>query len=162
MNSVYLLIGGNLGDRIENLLLARSYIEKELGDIVRSSSIYETASWGIAGQPDFLNQVLLVQTKYNPERTMQLILSVENKMGRVRTQKNASRVIDIDILFYNDEIIDVPGLTIPHPEVQNRKFALIPMSEIAPDHVHPVFKKTIKHLLSTSPDRLEVKVLDKS
>ncbi|HUS01418.1 MAG TPA: 2-amino-4-hydroxy-6-hydroxymethyldihydropteridine diphosphokinase [Chitinophagaceae bacterium] len=162
MNSVYLLIGGNLGDRIKNLAIARYNIEKEIGRIITSSSIYETASWGITEQPDFLNQVLLIEAKCSAEQAMQLILSIENKMGRVRTQKNASRVIDIDILFFNDEIINKPGLTIPHPEIQNRKFALIPMNEIAPDHMHPVIKKNIKNLLSTSADRLEVKVLDKS
>ena len=162
MNLGYLLIGGNLGDRIKNLAIAISYIEKEIGRIIKSSSVYETASWGITEQPHFLNQVLLIETKCNAEQAMQLILSIENKMGRVRTQKNASRVIDIDILFFNDDIIDKPGLTIPHPEIQNRKFALIPINEIAADHIHPVFKKSIKNLLSTSADRLEVKVLDKS
>src|SRR6476659_2842748 len=97
MNVTYLLIGGNLGDRIQNLDVARSLIDKEIGSIVRASSIYETASWGMAGQPHFLNQVLLVETNCSAEETMQLILSIENKMGRVRTQKNASRIIDIDI-----------------------------------------------------------------
>jgi 2-amino-4-hydroxy-6-hydroxymethyldihydropteridine diphosphokinase len=162
MNLVYLLIGGNLGDRVNNLAIAKYNIEREIGRIITSSSIYETASWGISEQPDFLNQVLLIETKCSAEQAMQLILSIENKMGRIRTQKNASRVIDIDILFFNKETIDKPGLTIPHPEIQNRKFALIPMSEIAPDHMHPVFKMSIKNLLSTSSDKLEVKVLDKS
>lgn len=162
MNLAYLLIGGNLGDRVQNLAIARSLIEKELGDIVKASSIYETASWGIMEQPDFLNQVILVETKFSPEKTMKLIHSIENNMGRIRTHKNASRVIDIDILFFNDEVINGDGLTIPHPEIQNRKFALIPMNEIACDHIHPVFKKSIKNLLSTSPDMLEVKILDKS
>lgn len=162
MNLVYLLIGGNLGDRIKNLAEARYNIEKEIGRIIKSSSIYETASWGITDQPDFLNRVLLVKTKCSADETMQLILSIENKMGRLRTQKNASRVIDIDILFFNDDIIDKPGLTIPHPEIQNRKFALIPMNEIAADHIHPVFKQSVKNLLSTSADRLEVNVLDNS
>ena len=162
MNVTYLLIGGNLGDRIQNLDIARSLIEKEIGNIITTSSIYETASWGITAQPHFLNQVLLVETNFSAEETMQLILSIENKMGRVRTQKNASRIIDIDILFFNDDIIDKQHLTIPHPEIQNRKFALIPMNEIAPAHIHPVFKKSIKDLLSTSADMLGVKLFDKS
>ena len=92
---------------------------------------------------------------------MQIILSIENKMGRIRTQKNASRIIDIDILFFNDEIINKQNLTIPHSEIQNRKFALIPLHEIAADLVHPVFKQSIKDLLSTSKDKLEVKLLCK-
>jgi 2-amino-4-hydroxy-6-hydroxymethyldihydropteridine diphosphokinase len=162
MNSTYLLIGGNLGNRIENLAMARSLIENELGKIIKVSSIYETAAWGITKQPDFLNQVLLIKTKFSPEKMMQLILSIENKMGRVRTQKNASRIIDIDILFFNDEIISNENLTIPHPEIQNRKFALIPLNEIASDLVHPVFKQSIKNLLSTSKDKLQVKPLSKT
>jgi len=162
MNSTYLLIGGNLGNRIENLAMARSLIENELGKIIKASSIYETVAWGITKQPDFLNQVLLIKTKFPPEKMMQLILSIENKMGRVRTQKNASRIIDIDILFFNDEIISNENLTIPHPEIQNRKFALIPLNEIASDLVHPVFKQSIKNLLSTSKDKLQVKPLSKT
>lgn len=159
MNLAYLLIGGNLGDRIENLASARSLVENKVGKIARASSIYETAAWGITEQPNFLNQVLLVETKLSAEKALQRILAIENKMGRIRTQKNASRIIDIDILFFNNEIIKQEDLTIPHPEIQNRKFALVPMNEIAPGMVHPIFKKSIKNLLSTSKDKLEVKLL---
>lgn len=159
MNSAYLLIGGNLGNRIENLTKAISAIEKGIGKIIKVSTIYQTASWGITDQPDFLNQVLLVTTKFSAAETMQIILSVENKMGRIRTLKNASRIIDIDILFFNDEIINSRLLTIPHPEIQNRKFVLIPLNEIAPQLLHPVFKQSIQNLLSTSKDKLEVKPL---
>jgi 2-amino-4-hydroxy-6-hydroxymethyldihydropteridine diphosphokinase len=162
MNLAYLLIGGNLGDRIQNLTIARSHVEKEIGNIIKSSSIYETASWGIMAQPDFLNQVILVETKFSPEKIMELVLYIENNMGRVRTHKNASRVIDIDILFFNDAIINHEGLIIPHPEIRNRKFALIPMNEIAPRYIHPVFKIRIKNLLSTSADTLDVRVLNQS
>jgi 2-amino-4-hydroxy-6-hydroxymethyldihydropteridine diphosphokinase len=161
MNSAYLLIGGNLGDQVENLNKAKKYIKKLLGKIIKTSSIYQTESWGISEQPDFLNQVLLIETKLSAEETMQLILSIEKKMGRIRSQKNASRIIDIDILFYNDEIINKQGLTVPHSEIQNRKFALIPLNDIAPDLVHPVFKKSIKNLLSKTKDKLEVKPLHK-
>ena len=160
MNAAYLLIGGNIGNRIRNLSEARSHIENEIGEIIKTSSIYQTASWGITEQPDFLNQVLLIRSRFSAEEIMQLILAIENKMGRVRTQKNASRIIDIDILFFNDEIISDQNLTIPHPEIQNRKFALIPLNEIAPDFLHPVFKQRIKNLLSTSKDKLEVKPLN--
>lgn len=157
MNSVYILLGGNLGDRVDNLRNARSYIEKEIGKIITTSSVYETASWGITDQPDFLNQVLLVETTYSAEEIMNRILSIENKIGRVRTQKNASRIIDIDILFFNEENINEDDLTVPHPEIQNRKFVLIPLSEIAPDLIHPKLRLTVKELLSTSKDNLEVK-----
>lgn len=160
MNAAYLLIGGNLGNRVHNLAKARMNIENDLGAIIKVSSIYETASWGITEQPDFLNQVLLIQTKFSAEEIMQSILSIENKMGRIRTEKNASRIIDIDILFFNDEIINQKDLTIPHPEIQNRKFALIPLNEIAPHFLHPVFKQSIQNLLSTSKDKLEVRPLN--
>lgn len=161
MNSVFLLIGGNLGDRAVNLTKAIQLIEEQLGKIINSSSIYETASWGITDQPDFLNQVLLVETPLPAEKIMNEILSIENKMGRIRTEKNASRIIDIDILFFNDEVIYKPSLTIPHPEIPNRMFVLIPMNEIAPDLIHPVLKKNIASLLSTSKDKLEVKLYRK-
>jgi len=160
MNATYLLIGGNLGNRAENLAKARMNIEIELGEIIKTSSIYETASWGIVEQPDFLNQVLLLETNFSAEEIMHSILSIENKMGRIRTEKNASRIIDIDILFFNNEIINRPDLTIPHPEIQNRKFALIPLNEIAPHFLHPVFNQSIQNLLSTSKDKLEVRPLN--
>lgn len=161
MNSVYLLIGGNLGVRQENLAKARTFIEDELGKIIKASSIYETASWGITDQPPFLNQALLIKTKFSAEKTLSLIFSIEKKMGRVRTRKNASRIIDIDILFFNDEIIRVKNLNIPHTEIQNRKFVLIPMNEIASGYIHPVLKQSIQNLLSTSKDELEVRLLSK-
>lgn len=159
MNSVYILLGGNLGNKEENMNVARSYIEKHVGKIIKASSIYETASWGIAGQPDFLNQVVLIKTKFSAEKVMETILLIENKMGRIRTEKNASRIIDIDILFFNDEVINKQGLIVPHPEIQNRKFVLVPLNEIASDLMHPTFQLSIKELLSTSKDKLEVKGL---
>ncbi len=161
MNSAYLLIGGNLDNREENLVTARSLIETELGKIVKISSIYQTAAWGITEQPEFLNQALLIKTKLAAGKMMQVILSIENKMGRIRSQKNASRIIDIDILFFNDEIINQPNLTIPHPEIQNRRFVLVPLNEIASRLIHPVFKQSIKNLLSTTNDILKVKPLGK-
>ena len=159
MNLAYLLIGGNLGNREANLEMARQLVAKQLGNITRASSIYQTASWGITGQPDFLNQVLMVETEMSAKEMMEQILSIENSMGRIRTEKNASRVIDIDILFFNAEVIDIPGLTIPHPEIQNRRFVLVPLAELAPDLLHPVLNHTVTGLLSTSKDALEVKLL---
>ena len=159
MNTAYLLIGGNLGERSNTLERARQLISGEVGKIVAASSLYETASWGIKEQPDFLNQVLQVKTKLSARRIMDTILSIENKMGRIRTEKNASRIIDIDILFFNDDIIDEPGIIIPHPEIQNRKFALVPLHEIAPGLIHPRLQQTIRQLLSTSPDALEVRLM---
>jgi 2-amino-4-hydroxy-6-hydroxymethyldihydropteridine diphosphokinase len=157
MNITYLLIGGNLGVREKILARSRSFIKEDIGNIRKASSIYETAAWGITEQPDFLNQVIEVETKLSAQEVLNNILAIEIKMGRVRTRKNASRIIDIDILFFNNDIIHEPGLTVPHPEIQNRKFALVPMAEIAPGMLHPLFNRTIKELLSTSGDTLEVR-----
>ncbi len=160
MNKTYLLIGGNIGNRIAILETAINLIEKKLGNITNRSSIYETGAWGNTNQPDFLNQVLLLETKLNAVKCMQQIFLIENKMGRVRDKKNDPRIIDIDILFFNDEIINDPGLSIPHPQIQNRKFVLVPMNELSPNLFHPVVKKTINNLLSTCTDPLEVRLLN--
>lgn len=162
MNLIYLLIGGNMGDRMQNLSLAVAHIRKDVGKILKLSGVYETAAWGNTQQPDFLNQVLLIKTKLSPRELMDNVLSIEKKMGRVRNLKNASRIIDIDILFFNDEIIDQPGLSVPHPEIPNRRFVLIPLSELNPGFLHPVLGKSIKDLLSTSQDNLDVRLLNKS
>lgn len=157
MNLAYLLIGGNLGDRIKNITSARNYVEKEIGKIINASSIYETASWGIEEQPDFLNQVLFIQTILSAKQVITILLAIENKMGRVRSEKNASRIIDIDILFFNNDIINEPSLKIPHPQIQNRKFTLVPLFELAPEYIHPVLQKPIKELLANCKDALQVK-----
>ena len=159
MNKIYLLLGGNMGDRISNLSTAKKLIEQKIGKITKRSSVYQTAAWGIKDQPDFLNQVLLVKTKLDALECMQQILAIENKIGRIRTIKNAPRVIDIDILFYNDEIINLPNLVVPHPQIEKRKFVLIPMNELVADMIHPVLRRSINYLLSTCTDPLEVRLL---
>ncbi|MEO6187512.1 MAG: 2-amino-4-hydroxy-6-hydroxymethyldihydropteridine diphosphokinase [Ginsengibacter sp.] len=156
MNHIYILTGGNLGNKMANLKKATQILENEVGQIVKSSSIYKTAAWGNTDQPDFYNQVHIIKTSLAPDQLMETILQIEETMGRVRTKKNAARIIDIDILFYNDEIINEPGLTIPHPEIPNRRFVLEPLNEIAPDFVHPSLKKKITELLHTSTDTLKV------
>lgn len=159
MNQTYLLIGGNLGNREENMQQARNLIDKQVGEIARSSSLYETEAWGMRDQPSFLNQVLLVNTMLAPEKTLSALLEIEHQMGRERSQKFGPRTIDIDILFFNSEIIEEPGLTIPHPQLHLRRFTLNPMNEIAPDLIHPILKKSISDLLSVCPDPLAVKKL---
>ena len=157
MNKAYLLIGGNIGDRNKNLKEAIDFIARECGSVIKSSSIYETAAWGKTDQPDFLNQCLLIQTSLSAPDLMKQILKIEEKMGRKRKEKNDPRIIDIDILFYNESVLQTEFLTLPHPQLQNRRFVLVPMNEIAPKLVHPVLRKSIITLLKECPDNLEVK-----
>lgn len=156
MNKAYLLIGGNLGERKENLQKANSLINKYCGVISKSSSLYETDAWGLTEQPKFLNQALEISTTLDAPQLMQKILMIEKEMGRVRTKKLGPRLIDIDILFFNDDIHDLSFLKVPHPELQNRRFVLTPLAEIAPQFQHPVLKKIIAQLLEECPDNLEV------
>ena len=157
MNKVYLLLGSNQQNPQKQILLAQKNIVKNIGGIKRKSFIYQTAAWGNTKQPDFLNQVIVVETKLTAAQTMQTILAIEKKMGRVRTKKNAPRIIDIDILFFNKEIIHTKNLDIPHPRLQERNFVLIPLNQLSPNLKHPVLNKTIKELLKTSADTLTVK-----
>lgn len=160
MNTAYLLTGANLGNRMNNLMAARDFLQRQAGRIIRHSSVYETASWGNTAQPAFLNQALLIETDLSAEQTMQKILLIEKEMGRVRTERNASRIIDIDILFFNKDIIQTKTLTVPHPQIQNRNFVLYPLHEIAPGFEHPLLKKTIRDLLLQCSDELSVKLYE--
>jgi 2-amino-4-hydroxy-6-hydroxymethyldihydropteridine diphosphokinase len=157
MNNVYILTGGNIGDRVMNLSNAASAIESYCGVIKAYSSIYETAAWGKEEQSPFLNQVLLLQTRFAPEKLLHLILAIESEMGRVRKEKYGPRTIDIDILFFNDAIIDTETLIVPHPQIQNRKFVLTPLAELSPQLMHPILKETVTTLLANCPDPLNVK-----
>jgi 2-amino-4-hydroxy-6-hydroxymethyldihydropteridine diphosphokinase len=156
MNVVYLLIGGNIGNRQENLTLARNKMVTLCCKILIQSAIYETAAWGNQNQPAFLNQVLKISTELSAEELLENLLRIEKELGRVRIEKYGPRIIDIDILFFNNSIIKLNNLVIPHPEMQNRRFALLPLSEIAPKFIHPVLHKAISQLLIECPDNLEV------
>jgi 2-amino-4-hydroxy-6-hydroxymethyldihydropteridine diphosphokinase len=157
MITAHLLIGGNLGDCKENLLTAISLINEQCGLLTRSSSVYETEAWGKTDQPSFLNQALEISTSLNARQLMRKILKIEKEMGRIRKEKLGPRIIDIDILLYENEIHDLRFLKIPHPEMHNRRFVLVPLAEIDPTLQHPVLKKTIAELLEECPDNLEVK-----
>lgn len=146
MNAVYLHTGTNLGEKAANLERANRLISQEIGQIAQASSVYQTAAWGNTAQPDFLNQALLVHTALGPFELLGKIHWIEQQMGRVRRIKWGERIIDIDILFFNDEVIAAENLQIPHPYLHLREFVLAPLREIAPDWIHPVFQKSILQL----------------
>lgn len=158
-HQVYLGTGTNLGDRRANLRLAIEQIENRVGEVLKVSKIYQTAAWGITEQPAFLNQVILIETDLEPTSVLAEVLSIEIEMGRIREQKWGTRVIDIDILYYGNKIVNLPHLKIPHPYIQSRNFVLIPLSEIAPDYVHPVFNLSNEQLYKQSEDSSDVDVL---
>lgn len=162
MPSVYLLLGGNLGDRSSFIQKACVSVAEQVGPILQSSKLYETAAWGKTDQPAFLNQVIKVNTELSPEQTLQIINIIEHDLGRVRLEHWGSRVIDIDILFYNDLIMQTQRLTIPHPQLHHRRFTLKPLAEIAPDLVHPVLQQSVTKLLEQCEDKLEVKEFENS
>lgn len=153
---VYLLLGSNLGDRLQVLKLAADRIGDMVGKVICASGIYETAPWGVVDQPSFLNQVLALETEHAPEDVLRIVLDIEHELGRVRYERWGARVIDIDILFYNDLVQDTARLTVPHPRLHERRFTLIPLAGIAPDFIHPVFNQSLTELLSICPDDSEV------
>jgi len=160
MNKAYLLTGGNLGNRSNNLIYASKLVEQYLGKIVRRSSVYRTAAWGFTDQPDFYNQALEIQTQLSPEQLLEKLLTIEKQMGRKRDVKLGPRIIDIDILLFDNEIIDQPHLTIPHLHLHERRFALTPLAEIDPNIIHPVLHKTIQQLLLECTDTLDVNKIE--
>lgn len=156
MKTAYLLIGGNLGNRPAYLQQAIDQIGATCGIITKCSSVYETEAWGITDQPSFYNQALVLETILEPQALMQQLLSIETGMGRERTIKMGPRIIDIDILLIDDLIIRSPALTLPHPALPQRRFALLPLAEVAAGLVHPVLHKTIGQLLAECGDGLNV------
>ena len=141
---VTLLIGGNQGNRAELLQQACNMIGQEIGDIVQLSSIYESKAWGFETEQNFLNQAVVVETRLDAHEVLSKALSIEAELGRVRTGNGyASRTMDIDILFVDDNCIDTPELTVPHPRIHQRNFVLVPLCEIMPDFVHPILQKTM-------------------
>ena len=156
MHKAYLLLGTNLGNRLAYLQQAEQLIQALCGRVISQSSMYETAAWGLTDQPSFYNKVLVIETTLLPEHLMQMLLSIEEKMGRKRTIKFGPRTIDIDILLIDQLTNNSTLLTLPHPALPQRKFALMPLAEVAATIIHPVEKKTIAQLLLTCTDTLNV------
>ncbi len=152
MNKVYLLIGGNMGDRMANLTAACLKITEACGPITAYSSIYETEAWGFTNQPAFLNQALAIQTTLEATALMEQILKIELSLGRKRDIPLGPRIIDIDIIYFNDDIIDNEIVTIPHPSMAKRNFVLTPLTEIAPLLIHPILLKSNEVLLKECGD----------
>jgi 2-amino-4-hydroxy-6-hydroxymethyldihydropteridine diphosphokinase len=149
-----------LGNREENLLKAQKLIDKKVGKVHSKSSIYETAAWGITEQNAFLNQVLEIETVFSPDAVLHLLLKIEKNMGRIREIKWGERSIDIDVLYYYNEIISNENLVVPHPFIQERKFVLVPLCEIAPVFIHPRLKQSNLELLEKCQDSGEIVVFN--
>ena len=157
MNIVFLQLGGNLGDRKQLLIDSILAIENRVGNIVDFSKVYESAPWRVEGQKNYLNQILKVRTTLLADEVLSNVLDVEKQLGRVRIEKWGERLIDIDIIFYNDSIIETPDLCVPHKHLHERMFVLTPLHNIAPEMVHPKYNKTIEELLNMCTDTELVK-----
>jgi len=156
MNKVFLLLGANLGNPATQLAKALEKIESQVGKIEVCSSLYESEAWGVTDQPKFLNQVALVSTSLPPLDILDTIQTIENNLGRVRLSKWGARVIDIDILYFNHVCIQHERLVVPHPYLPDRRFVLVPLSEIAPSFTHPKLGLTTIDLLTQCEDSLDV------
>jgi 2-amino-4-hydroxy-6-hydroxymethyldihydropteridine diphosphokinase len=162
MREVVLGLGGNDGDVFNTLINAILKIEQQIGSVKLKSSLYKTKAWGVEDQPDFINMVIVVLTKSTPIEVLTNCLSIEKDLGREREGKKKwhQRIIDIDVLFYDNEIIETKELLIPHPHLQDRNFVLFPLAEILPNNIHPISKKVFSNLKIESKDTQKVLLLE--
>lgn len=150
---IYLLLGSNLGDRLSQIRRSIQKIKDEIGTVLMESAVYETESWGVPDQPLFLNQAIVVETEVEPIVLLEKVKEIERSLGRSKRNHWQSREIDIDILFFEDQIINSQRLTIPHPHIPDRLFALIPLMELAPHFVHPIHELSILELYDQCTDQ---------
>jgi len=183
LNQVFLLLGSNRGERVENLEKARQAIAAQAGKIIQTSSFYESEPWGFEDEILFINQVLEISTRLGAEELLKVLLEIEKSLGRTRPASDicdlpsapvksgspprsdirppgySARTLDLDILFFGDQILFTENLMIPHPRLHERRFTLEPLHEIAPDLIHPILKKTVRELLACCMDRSKVRIL---
>ncbi len=157
MHFCYLSLGSNLGNKQVNLEVALEIIKKDIGEISRISSIYETEAWGVVDQDNFFNIIAEVKTLFFPLDLITKILAIETRMGRIRDKKWESRIIDIDIIFYENYLITTDNLTIPHPFLEKRNFVLEPLNELIPEFIHPRLRKSIFQLTAACTDTSWIK-----
>lgn len=162
VHRVYLLLGSNKGDRRKYLLLAQYFLSSRAGRISAVSAVYETEPWGKAGQARYLNQALEIQTELSPFRLLRLTQQIEKKLGRTNKHLNAARIIDIDILFYDDAVLKAKNLEVPHPRLHLRNFTLQPLQEIAAGYTHPVLGRSISELAKACADTGKVSIFKPS
>lgn len=156
MAIVYLLLGSNQGDRLKHLDLACEKLSAEVGKITKQSDVFETEAWGYEQQPHFVNQALCIHTELDPENLLNTIKLIEQDAGRVDLGKWQMRVLDIDILFYENFVVQTRNLQIPHSHLHKRRFALSPLEQIAPELIHPLLNLSIRQLLNQCEDEKQV------
>lgn len=157
MGGIYILLGTNLGDKKQNLSQAKELITKQAGAVLAESAIYETAAWGKEDQDSFYNQVIEIDSTLKALDLLEVLLTIETEMGRIRFEKWGERLIDLDILYFREQLFAEENLKIPHPGIPDRRFTLTPLVEIAPQLVHPILQETQEALLQKCPDSLSVK-----
>lgn len=156
MSIVLLSLGSNLGDRVKNIYDGIQKVADKVGKVISYSPLYESKPWGVVSPNDYINACILVETQTSPEEVMTILHDIEKEMGRVRSTKYNDRTLDIDLLLFDQLIIDTEELKIPHPRMHERLFVLVPANQIVPMFIHPLFQKSIQELLLECTDESNV------